>query len=70
MILAAVILVTGIGGYKLDLTEITFSAFLSNLTIDNIAMATFLGIFLHAILPDKQSAHGTNNSLETAQKTI
>jgi uracil permease len=58
MVVAAIVLVTGIGGFKLDFHEITFSNFIANLTIDNIAMATFLGIFLHAVLPNKDVAFG------------
>jgi uracil permease len=55
MMIAAVILVTGIGGYKISFAGIQF---LENITIDNIALATFLGIFLHAILPDQVVANG------------
>lgn len=58
MVIAAIVLVTGIGGFKMDFHEITFSNFLAHLTIDNIAMATILGIFLHAILPNKEVAFG------------
>ncbi|GEC88334.1 solute carrier family 23 protein [Brevibacillus brevis] len=57
MILAAVILVTGIGGYKISFAG-TGIAFLNDLTIDNIALSTFLGIILHLILPGKESAMG------------
>lgn len=60
MVIAAIIMVTGIGGFKLDLHSITWSDFIANLTIDNIAMATFLGMILHAILPGKESANGVN----------
>lgn len=55
MIIAAVILVTGIGGYKISFEGIDF---LSNIAIDNIALSTFLGIILHLILPGKESAMG------------
>ncbi|RNB54706.1 uracil permease [Brevibacillus gelatini] len=55
MIVAAAILVTGIGGYKISFAGI---GLLSDLTIDNIAFSTFLGIFLHLILPGKESAMG------------
>lgn len=58
MVIAAIIMVTGIGGFKLDFHSITWSSFIANLTIDNIAMATFLGMILHAVLPGKESAHG------------
>ncbi|WP_426983763.1 solute carrier family 23 protein [Brevibacillus borstelensis] len=59
MIISAAILVTGIGGYKISFEGATFwQAFLHNLTIDNIAFATFLGIILHVILPGKESAMG------------
>ncbi|MFT9847943.1 uracil-xanthine permease family protein [Aneurinibacillus sp. REN35] len=58
MVVAAIVLVTGIGGFKLDFHEVTFSNFIANLTIDNIAMATFLGILLHALLPNKDVAFG------------
>lgn len=57
MILAAVILVTGIGGYKISFAS-TGITFLSDITIDNIALSTFLGIILHLILPGKASAMG------------
>jgi uracil permease len=50
MIIAAIILISGIGGLKLNLS--------ANLTIDNIAMATVLGVVLHAILPGKKTAFG------------
>ncbi|RXT08736.1 uracil-xanthine permease family protein [Ammoniphilus sp. CFH 90114] len=58
MVIAAIILVTGIGGFKLEFHDITISNIIANLTIDNIAMATFLGILLHAILPGKETAFG------------
>ncbi|QQE75957.1 NCS2 family nucleobase:cation symporter [Brevibacillus composti] len=59
MIISAAILVTGIGGYKINFESVSFwQSFLHNLTIDNIAFATFLGIFLHVILPGKESAMG------------
>ncbi|GIO00885.1 uracil permease [Brevibacillus halotolerans] len=59
MIIAASILVTGIGGYKISFEGVTFwQSFLTNLTIDNVAFSTFIGIFLHAILPGKESAMG------------
>ncbi|MED0736870.1 uracil-xanthine permease family protein [Aneurinibacillus thermoaerophilus] len=58
MVISAIVLVTGIGGFKMDFHEVTFSTFIANLTIDNIAMATFLGIFLHAVLPGKEVAFG------------
>ncbi|GAA4715805.1 solute carrier family 23 protein [Brevibacillus fulvus] len=57
MIIAAAILVTGIGGYKISFTGVTFwQSFLTNLTIDNIAFSTFLGILLHLLLPGKEAA--------------
>lgn len=59
MILIAVILVAGIGGFKLEFHDVSLAHLLINLTVDNIAMATFLGIALHAILPGKASAYGT-----------
>lgn len=59
MIIAAVILVTGIGGYKITFEGIDF---LSNVAIDNIALSTFLGIILHLILPGKESAMGEANT--------
>ncbi|MMZ53777.1 Uracil permease [compost metagenome] len=62
MVVAAIVLVTGIGGFKLDFHEITFSNFIAHLTIDNIAMATFLGIVLHAVLPNKDVAFGNNGN--------
>ncbi|WP_134702427.1 uracil-xanthine permease family protein [Ammoniphilus sp. YIM 78166] len=58
MVIAAIILVTGIGGFKLEIHDITIHNIIANLTIDNIAMATFLGILLHAILPGKETAFG------------
>lgn len=62
MIIAAAILVTGIGGYKISFEGATFwQSFLTNLTIDNIAFSTFLGIILHAVLPGKESAMGEAN---------
>lgn len=62
MIIAAAILVTGIGGYKITFAGVTFwESFLTNLTIDNIAFSTFLGIVLHLILPGKESAMGEAN---------
>lgn len=65
MLITAVILVTGIGGFKLNFanlaqTQSAFAQFIANLTIDNIAMATILGVLLHALLPGKQSAYGKN----------
>jgi uracil permease len=57
MVLAAAILVTGIGAYKISFAGAGIS-FLNDLTIDNIAFATFLGIILHVILPGKESAMG------------
>lgn len=67
MIVSAIILVTGIGGFKLEFNELSISNLVVNLTIDNIAMATFLGILLHAILPEKEVAYGEKYSknLET-----
>ncbi|RKD22985.1 uracil permease [Ammoniphilus oxalaticus] len=58
MVIAAIILVTGIGGFKLEFHDFTIRHFIANLTIDNIAMATFLGILLHALLPGKEVAFG------------
>lgn len=58
MIIGAIILVTGIGGFKLEFHELSFQNIIMNLTIDNIAMATFLGIILHAVLPGKEAAYG------------
>jgi uracil permease len=63
LLLTAIILVTGIGGFKLEFAELkelnfSFTNFIANLTIDNIAMATFLGILLHVLLPGKESAYG------------
>ncbi len=59
MIIAAAILVTGIGGFKISFAGVTFwQSFLTNLTIDNIAFSTFLGMVLHAVLPGKESAAG------------
>jgi uracil permease len=58
MIISAIVLVTGIGGFKMDFHQITFNNFIHHLTIDNIAMATFLGIVLHAVLPGKEAAFG------------
>ncbi|MED1916060.1 solute carrier family 23 protein [Brevibacillus sp. DP1.3A] len=66
MILAAVILVTGIGGYKISFAG-TGIAFLNDLTIDNIALSTFLGIILHLILPGKESAMGEAHREEQNQ---
>lgn len=64
MTIAAIILVTGIGGFKLNFSELSVNSFIANLTIDNIAMATFLGIILHVILPGKEAAHGTVDESE------
>ncbi|MDY0322983.1 MAG: solute carrier family 23 protein [Candidatus Carbobacillus sp.] len=58
MLLAAIILVTGIGGFKLEFHDLSLHQILINLTIDNIAMATFLGMIVHAILPGKAYAYG------------
>ncbi|WP_289142392.1 solute carrier family 23 protein [uncultured Brevibacillus sp.] len=58
MIVAAAILVTGIGGYKISFAGL---GVLNDLTIDNIAFSTFLGIILHVILPGKDSAMGEAN---------
>lgn len=58
MILTAIIMITGIGGFKMEFSDLHISNILMNLTIDNIAMATFLGILLHAILPGKEAAYG------------
>jgi uracil permease len=68
MIIAAIILVTGIGGFKLEFHDLTIQTLVANLTIDNIAMATFLGIILHAILPGKESAFGENRDGEDVTK--
>jgi len=63
MIIAAVILVTGIGGYKISFAGM--EGFLGNITIDNIALSTFLGILLHLILPGKESAMGQATAEQT-----
>lgn len=68
MVIAAIILVTGIGGFKLEFNDISISNFVANLTIDNIAMATFLGILLHAVLPGKETAFGEVHEEELAKK--
>ncbi|MCF6094761.1 NCS2 family nucleobase:cation symporter [Microaerobacter geothermalis] len=70
MVISAIILVTGIGGFRLEFPEITIQHIVANLTIDNIAMATFLGIVLHAVLPGKESAYGSkqNEGNQAAQK--
>lgn len=68
MVIAAIILVTGIGGFKLEFHDITISNIVANLTIDNIAMATFLGVVLHAILPGKETAFGEVKDEELAKK--
>lgn len=68
MIIAAAILVTGIGGYKISFAGVSFwQSFLHNLTIDNIAFSTFLGIVLHVILPGKESAMGEAHREEQKQ---
>ena len=67
MVIAAIILVTGIGGFKLEFHDFTISNFIANLTIDNIAMATFLGIILHAVLPGKETAFGEAPEAELAK---
>lgn len=68
MIISAAILVTGIGGYKISFEGATFwQSFLTNLTIDNIAFSTFLGIILHAILPGKESAMGEAHKEKSKQ---
>lgn len=68
MIIAAAILVTGIGGYKISFEGVSFwQSFLHNLTIDNIAFSTFLGIVLHVILPGKESAMGETHREEQKQ---
>ncbi|MGN7469975.1 solute carrier family 23 protein [Brevibacillus sp. SAFN-007a] len=64
MIIAAAILVTGIGGYKISFAGVGLP---SDLTIDNIAFSTFLGIFLHLILPGKESAMGEASREEKKQ---
>jgi len=65
MIISASILVTGIGGYKISFAGVTFwESFLHNLTIDNIAFSTFLGIVLHLVLPGKESAMGEAHKTE------
>lgn len=58
MILTAIILITGIGGFKMEFSNLSVQNIIMNLTIDNIAMATFLGIILHAVLPNKEVAYG------------
>lgn len=63
MIIAAAILVTGIGGYKISFEGIPF---LSNLTIDNIAFSTFFGIILNAILPGKDQAQAESPKKQIA----
>lgn len=69
MIISAAILVTGIGGYKINFAGVTFwQSFLTNLTIDNIAFSTFLGILLHLILPGKESAMGEAHKEESSAK--
>lgn len=59
MLLSAIILVTGIGGFKLEFHDLSLHQIIIHLTIDNIAMATFLGILVHAILPGKEAAYGS-----------
>jgi uracil permease len=68
MVIAAIILVTGIGGFKLEFHDFTIRNFIANLTIDNIAMATFLGILLHAILPGKETAFGEEKDPQLTEK--
>ncbi|MBE3555107.1 MAG: uracil permease [Thermicanus sp.] len=58
MILTAIILVTGIGGFKLEFHDVSFYNLIINLTVDNIAMATILGVVIHALLPGKEVAYG------------
>jgi uracil permease len=70
MVISAIVLVTGIGGFKLDFHEVTFSNFIAHLTIDNIAMATFLGVFLHAVLPGKEVAFGEVNEQSNAKANV
>ncbi|WP_126426075.1 solute carrier family 23 protein [Brevibacillus marinus] len=66
MIIAAVILVTGIGGYKISFQDVTFwQSFLANLTVDNIAFSTFMGMLLHAVLPGKQPAAAQQGDQQT-----
>lgn len=65
MILTAIILVTGIGGFKLEFHDISFYNLIINLTVDNIAMATLLGVLIHAFLPGKEAAYGEEVRGET-----
>lgn len=64
MILTAIILITGIGGFKMEFDNLSVQNIIMNLTIDNIAMATFLGIILHAVLPNKEAAYGNKVNAE------
>ncbi len=66
MIISAAILVTGIGGYKISFQDASFwQSFLTNITIDNIAFSTFLGIVLNAVLPGKAAAEGKKLEKQT-----
>jgi len=58
MLLVAVVLVTGIGGFRFDLVGTFPGGVPFTLVIDNIALATLIGIFLHLSLPERAVAYG------------
>ncbi|MBT9252711.1 MAG: NCS2 family nucleobase:cation symporter [Brockia lithotrophica] len=67
MLLVAVVLVTGIGGFRLDLAGTFLGGVPFSLTVDNIALATLLGIFLHLVLPERAVAYGRTTLTLAAQ---
>ncbi len=58
LMIAAVILVSGIGGLVINIGPISLSS---------MAVAAILGIILHQILPNKQSGYGRQNEIENRE---
>ncbi|QVK17857.1 NCS2 family nucleobase:cation symporter [Mycoplasmatota bacterium] len=52
LIIAAVILVSGVGGLSISIGKVTFTG---------MALSAIIGIILHQILPEKEAAYGPKN---------
>ncbi|GAK10846.1 LOW QUALITY PROTEIN: uracil permease [Geomicrobium sp. JCM 19039] len=57
LVIASVILVIGIGGAFIEITD--------DLVIPSMALATFIGMFLHAILPNKDLGYGNGKLFDS-----
>ncbi|MFB5660633.1 uracil-xanthine permease family protein [Alteribacillus sp. HJP-4] len=62
LIISSVILVTGIGGAFIPVTE--------NLEITGMALATAIGIILHAVLPDKEASYGNRSMFSSLDEQL